>query len=213
MAQSAHFKFMVIAYGRSGTTYASKLFGHLGYDVGHERIAKDGYCGYQFAWPEGHPSLIAADTLRSEATADHIIHLVRDPWLVLNSNLAGGRGFSDIVDCVLTLEGNLCEREMRAIMEWHHAAQRQEPEITLRAERLWLTLPVWLESKGYEVKRDGAAPSRLTNAWKAHPEGGEFITQRVMDSVNAPLLLEFMTFAANIGYPLDDVVRAYGLQP
>ncbi len=89
-------KLLILACGRSGTAYISKVFQKLGYDLGHERVGEYGCCSMYFVTPttdcsivnKGQKTGIHVKECRSDFEFEHIFHQVRHPLKAIES-LAG----------------------------------------------------------------------------------------------------------------------------
>ncbi|MEL7422698.1 MAG: hypothetical protein AAFN81_06895, partial [Bacteroidota bacterium] len=82
-------KIMIIGCGRSGTTYTSKLFKSFGYEVGHERLGKNGISSWMLVSDQTQvPIGPSFKDLRSLELP--IVHQVRHPIKAISSLQATG---------------------------------------------------------------------------------------------------------------------------
>lgn len=86
-------KLLILATGRSGTLYVSKVFRKAGMDLGHEAVGQYGTCSMYFIPPrtdvssinDGQKVKIHYQEDRSQFQFEHVWHQVRDPLKTIDS--------------------------------------------------------------------------------------------------------------------------------
>lgn len=71
-------KILIMGHPRSGTGMAAWLFRSCGFDVGHERLGKNGISSWFWAVPDSSPPY-GATPVDYEYEPDLVIHLIRKP--------------------------------------------------------------------------------------------------------------------------------------
>lgn len=195
-----------MGYGRGGTTYASKYFKYMGFLVGHEKVERDGICSFMFAYPYEHDckelrTRGGQNSTRLAFEFDYNIHLLRDPWLILQSNMRGKRPFFQIIEQVIELDGvSWIEREMQSMTKWYWMTKEQSPCLTVKVEHLHFVLPDWLERNKIPFGYVGGPPSRLMNECNGQPYAPLGKPLKEIMEARADILEAFMKYSDDAGY-------------
>lgn len=86
-------KLLILACGRSGTLYTSKVFRGVGLDLGHEKVGAYGTCSMYFVTPETNCATVNAHQKvpihdgenRADYEFEHVWHQVRHPLAAIDS--------------------------------------------------------------------------------------------------------------------------------
>ena len=193
------YKFLITGYGRSGTGYMAAWFGYMGYDIGHERFKKDGISAWQFAVPDAKCGAGA----REGKTFKHVIHVVRNPWKVLRSNLYRRNIKPTYNFCKkwgdIEREGEL-ESEMRSVVIWNRLAAEQNPDLTVRVEDVPEKVPEWMKANGIPVNYKVGPPNKEVNKCNTEmkPLPGE-----ILKGVGGESAEMFKAHCELYGYPVE----------
>ncbi len=116
---------LIAACPRSGTLYIAEVLGKMGFDVGHERLHKDGIVDYR----------LAMGFERLEGSEDVLFHQVRHPLNTISSLvplLAKGDIWKKCKECIP--EDNVVERAVKFWYYWNRMIEAQRPDFTYKVE-------------------------------------------------------------------------------
>ena len=129
-------KFLILGHPRSGTGFMSKLFQGFGYDIGHEKMGKDGISSWMFAVEDkqvfGDKSLY-----RKDFTFDIVIMSMRNPLDIVCSTYYTTSDLSLIFRKKhINLEGlNKLEMTVKSVLEWYKIIELQKPNLKLYVDK------------------------------------------------------------------------------
>lgn len=125
-------RFLVLGHPRSGTTFMSELFQRFGYDIGHERMGKDGISSWMFAVDDYQvfPDLTLN---RKDYTFDYIIMNLRHPLDIISSTYYTENVFRKSLAYRkkhINLDGlNKVEVAVKSVLDWYKIIELQRPNL------------------------------------------------------------------------------------
>ncbi len=128
-------RFLITGHSRSGTGYAASLFSANGFDIGHERMGRDGTSSWLMAveaisypWTQDR---------RQDYEFDTVIHVVREPLDVVCSSAITEKPKSlAFRSKFVHIEGGMLEGAIRSYYGWTRIIQEQKPDMTVRVGEL-----------------------------------------------------------------------------
>lgn len=130
--------FLVTGHPRSGTGYMSRLLQAFGYDVGHERMCKDGTSDWHFAVPPGGVSFRGRPPGSRCWRFCHRIQVVRDPIRTMASvafTENRHRGSMRFRKLYIDINANdPVESAALSIIRWNQMIAAQRVDLVLRVE-------------------------------------------------------------------------------
>jgi hypothetical protein len=175
-----NFDFLLLGHPRSGTGFSSNTMKYLGYDVGHETIGCDGVSCWTFVTandnyivgrPKTSSEIKISGITRQDLTYKTLIHIVRDPFLVLKSmfntveeNEPAFKFLEKHTNVDLTF--TKIEKIIWFIIEWNRMIKLLNPNFLFRVEDDIDNLENFLTSNGYTIHKKRTAPPRNYNTRK-----------------------------------------------
>lgn len=174
MSSKEEYEFLVVGHPRCGTGFMARVLGLLGYQVGHERMERDGTANWVYAvegetggfpWIEGG---------RERYHFKRVIHCVRDPWTAIASiaftetyrpemlllseeqrellerSTELRRRYIDI-DMGVEGEMDVVEEAIRSFLVWNRLIEQNTPEQVVRIEAVEADLAGLIEQCGSGV--------------------------------------------------------------
>lgn len=192
-------KFLILGHPRSGTGFMAKLFQGFGYDIGHEKMGKDGISSWMFAVEDkqvfGDKSLY-----RKDFTFDIVIMSMRNPLDIVCSTYYTASDLSLIFRKKhINLEGiNKLEMTVKSVLEWYKIIESQKPNLKLYVDKA----PEKVLSdffKKIENRHQVAPTKKINNKVNArsHPPMN---LSFIKDNCNQNLVDEFVNFCKIHGY-------------
>lgn len=195
-------RFLILGHPRSGTAYTAALMRHLGYEVGHERVMRDGVSAIMPLYnPEGW-GLIKRGDYRLSFKNDEdtkIIQVVRNPRAVAASDLGrGGPAASNMTRYIPTLKAwrnNGMELMLMSIVIVNRHISCQKPDLIVHVERAGVEIPRWLDEMSLDRDIVGNPPPTNMN----HKEHRE-LTAEDWSMASSPVMSEFKLHEKKYGY-------------
>ena len=194
-----HRDFLITGHERSGTGYMSWLFHAHGYDVGHERVKSDGISSAQFAVP----NFVAHGYKRADYQFKYLIHVVREPILVLDS------AFQTIMNpdlpslharhgANIPQDGTMLERMAWSVIEWNRIISAQRPHAMVQVEHAAWEMPLVAEKLGFdwEIQADMPPDDVNTRPRKREPVSWEELQRKL----GPYTLIRFKDWTLEAGY-------------
>jgi len=180
--------FMILGHPRSGTGYIARLFSSLGIEIGHEGIGKYGVSCWTFV-PEksnhffggsGHMISIAK-TSRQDFKYKFLVHIVRNPFDVINSVyyteskthsqvfrlLHAVPKISDNYKVKTKEHKEILTDSILSVIRWNNMIEDLNPDILFKIEDCESEVAEFLESNGYEIKKEKIFDDKQYNTRKA----------------------------------------------
>lgn len=125
-----------MGHPRSGTGFMAELFQQFGYDVGHEKMGKDGISSWMFAVCDKQ---VFVDTTlnRKDYKFDYVITNVRHPIDIIASTYytEGAKSLAYRKKFV-PLEGlNEIEMAAKSVLEWYKLIELQKPNLHISIDK------------------------------------------------------------------------------
>jgi len=187
----------VTGCSRSGTKYTTFLLREFGYEVGHERYARDGIVAWQLA-AQTQPGDRPPWGCPPRRPGEHrLFHLVRDPFKAIPSlayrdwhrrSRTWRNMFLDFEDLV-GLDTNLLTRATLVYCRWNALVPPQNPELTMRVE----DAPALLEQHFGWAPRSLPAPCNQ-RPHKVHTPAD------ILNQINGIARRELQAFCEQYGY-------------
>jgi hypothetical protein len=131
-------KFLILGHPRSGTGFMAKLFGHFGFEIGHEQMRKDGISSWMFT-VEDYQVFPDTGLNRKDFSFDYVIMNIRHPLHIVSSTYYTENKFIKSVDFRkkhLSLEGlNDVEMAVNSVLEWYRRIEMQRPNLIICVDR------------------------------------------------------------------------------
>lgn len=191
-------RLLVIACGRSGTRYTSKVLQRAGLHIGHEKRGRDGMVSWK--------SVAVKDELLAH---DVIWHQVREPLGVISSfHTVAGSSWRLICDAEprISMDDALLLRCMKYWLYWNQQCE-EAASVTYRVENMAAILPNLLGRVG--AKNDAATvakamqvPENDHTRKRGHKTSGSYpqITWADIEETDMPLARHIREQAGEYGY-------------
>ncbi|QNF28490.1 hypothetical protein [Metabacillus elymi] len=123
-------KFLILGHPRSGTGFMVKLFQLFGYDIGHEKMGKDGISSWMFAVEDYQ--VYCDNTLnRQDFIFDYIIMNIRHPFDIVCSTYYTENIAKESLEYrkkYINFDGlNEVEMAVKSVLEWYKRIELQRP--------------------------------------------------------------------------------------
>lgn len=128
----------MLGHPRSGTAFMSKLLGLYGFDVGHERMGKDGISSWMFGVKENQ--IFTDFSLnRKDFGFEHIIMAIRHPLHIISSTYytenANVQSLSFRKRYVNMVGLNEIETAVQSVLGWYECIEVQAPAVTIYVDK------------------------------------------------------------------------------
>lgn len=217
-------KIMVVGCGRSGTLYITKVLEVLGFDIGHERLNKDGMASWFHSFGQRQKNV-----LRRELTDMYkeilFLHLVRNPIKVIESMSIVSkdkirRALQYYKDLCPDLAGDYQGLDLATSywVEWNRQTEKRGCRVDYRINVEKITDEFYFkflcnilkvpysdellnQVRGIGNKVHAVCRGRKKNLIKDHPDLITNLTpQKLKDNINPNLFAELERLAAEYGY-------------
>jgi hypothetical protein len=190
--------FLITGHGRSGTNYMAHLFNWFGFRVGARQLGHNGMA-HNFP-PAINPMLWPFTEVRRYYA--HLIHVVRNPWKVVESSYAFDLSLPDEHAKVMPgiNDGNELDRTIRSVVLWNRAIREAEPDLTVKVEEAMLDCEDWLRAAGFLIRKLPLPPPP-TNVNGRSPDLGFDMEKTVnWDDAGDAVMELFSEHCAEYGY-------------
>ena len=211
--------FMILGHPRSGTGYIAKLFSSLGVEIGHEGIGKHGVSCWTFVAEKanhlhggsGKMGKIAKVS-RQDFNYKHLVHIIRNPFDVINSvYYTESVPYSQVFRLLHALpristdfrvkkkehKENLSD-SILSVVRWNNMIESMNPDALFKVESCEEEVTEFLEAQGYKLKKEKVFGNKHYNTRKASSENKLKISD--YDCIEPEVLEELNTYCQKHNY-------------
>lgn len=153
---------LITGHPRSGTGYASEMFKHYGFDIGHEKMGSDGISSWIFAPENASKNPYRRIRNQTDYEFKTIIHIIRNPVDVVNSMAFTVFPDDRVVKYMLNwidIDRKMSDlyKSIQTYIGWNKLITSRKPDVLIKVEELdkYLTDNIHLcPLKGHEPPTD-----------------------------------------------------------